>query len=97
MDLFQEFEKDLGGPVAAAKTLHILVPQVFPLWDRMIARGYHITLANAGSNGKQYWRFMRVARRQCRGLREQGYDKRNLLKRIDERNYVTYILGQPCC
>ena len=37
--LFGDFEAALG-PVGAAKTLHLLCPQYFPIWDRRIAHRY---------------------------------------------------------
>lgn len=33
-DLFRDFEQ--LGPVGAAKALHLLAPNVFPLWDRAV-------------------------------------------------------------
>src|SRR5262249_24538707 len=46
-DLFQQFEKVLG-PVGAAKTLHLLAPRLFPLWDRAIAEAYDLPLGRLG-------------------------------------------------
>ena len=97
VEMFNEFDAGLG-PVGAAKVLHILAPDTFPLWDRSICRGYGVPLARAGQNGKRYWRFLRlIARKQCLDLRRQGDDGCGLLKRIDERNYVTFTLERSCC
>jgi hypothetical protein len=97
IEMFNEFDAALG-PVGAAKVLHVLAPDTFPLWDRSICRGYGVSLLRAGKNGKRYWRFLRlVARKQCLDLRQQGYIGSGLLKRIDERNYVTFTLERSCC
>ncbi len=87
--LFTRFEKVLGA-VGAAKTLHLLAPSFFPLWDRAIARGYHVNLNQGASDG--YIRFMHMAKEQCRILGEQGAPWPDLLKALDEYNYCTYTL-----
>jgi len=38
-EVFQELHA-LVGPVAAAKTLHLICPEFFPLWDGYILHGY---------------------------------------------------------
>ena len=88
-NLFREFEVILG-PVGAAKTLHLLAPRFFPLWDRAIAKAYRLPLGRAGLNGDRYWRFMLIAQRQSRELRYQDPDCQNPLKSIDEYNYCRY-------
>jgi hypothetical protein len=85
--LFQEFENILG-PVGAAKSLHLLAPHLFPLWDREIATAYGIQLKKAGANGDNYWDFMVESRRQCAELKECP----NTLKAIDEYNYCEFTL-----
>ena len=96
VETFDEFDAGLG-PIGAAKVLHVLAPDTFPLWDRSICRGYGVSLARAGENGTRYWHFLRqITRRQCFDLRRQGYIGSGLLKRIDERNYVTFTL-EECC
>jgi hypothetical protein len=89
---FQDFEVDLG-PVGAAKTLHLLAPGLFPLWDRAIAKAYGLSFAKAGFNGKRYWEFMLLTRQQCDELRAQGHSCENPLKAIDEYNYCRYTKG----
>jgi hypothetical protein len=91
-DLFQEFESVLG-PVGAAKTLHLLAPRFFPLWDRAIAVAYDLRLGVAGSNGDRYWCFMLITQRQSLDLRRQDPDCPNPLKSIDEYNYCKYTKG----
>jgi hypothetical protein len=41
------------GPTAAAKTLHLVVPDLFMIWDRKIRLNYGFR-----ENGKEYLRFM---------------------------------------
>lgn len=90
--LFTAFERVLG-PVGAAKCLHLLVPDLFPLWDRAIAAAYKIPLGNTGTNATRYWAFMRIAKTQCESLREQGHAGANPLKSIDEFNYCRFTQG----
>src|SRR5262249_11723359 len=91
-DLFQQFEKVLG-PVGAAKTLHLLAPRLFPLWDRAIAEAYDLPLGKAGSNGERYWRFLLISQRQCRELKLEDPRCSSVLKSIDEYNYCKHTKG----
>lgn len=85
-DLFGSFEVELGG-VGAAKCLHLLAPTFFPLWDRAIAKAYHVKI-----NRHDYINFIRVAKEQCESLERQGATWPDLLKAIDEYNYCAYTL-----
>jgi hypothetical protein len=87
--LFADFER-VVGPVGAAKSLHLLAPHFFPLWDREIARKYSVALGKRGSNSDRYYRFMEIAQEQCRGLRSKRGTNWNPLKAIDEYNYSRY-------
>jgi hypothetical protein len=87
--LFTDFERVLG-PVGAAKSLHLLAPRFFPLWDREIARKYSLSLGKRGSNCNRYYRFMTTAQQQCRSLRSARGGNWNPLKAIDEYNYCKY-------
>lgn len=89
--LFSRFE-DVLGPVGAAKSLHLLAPLFFPLWDRAIAKAYHVNLDRGTPDG--YISFMRISKEQCRVLAEQGAPWPDLLKALDEYNYCTYVLNQ---
>jgi hypothetical protein len=84
--LFQEFEDPLG-PVGTAKALHLLAPDFFPIWDVAIAKLYKLPLGRSGTNGERYWRFMLITKRHFCDLRS-GRDTENLLKAIDEYNWV---------
>jgi hypothetical protein len=88
--LFSRFDAVLGH-VGAAKSLHLLAPSFFPLWDRAIAKAYHLTLI--GDTPSKYVRFMRIAKGQCKVLADQGAPWPDLLKAIDEYNYCTYTLN----
>jgi len=86
-ELFADFEVALG-PVGAAKALHLLAPDSFPLWDRAIARAYRLPLRPAGTNAKTYWEFMEIARTHCISFGGRKSLGRNALKAWDEYNYV---------
>jgi len=87
--LFESFERILG-PVGAAKCLHLLAPEFFPLWDRAIAKAYGLPFRSGGENGTTYTNFMVISKKQCLRLRGQNRLGRNLLKAIDEFNYCRY-------
>ena len=69
--MFQDFEEILG-PVGAAKALHLLAPEFFPLWDRAIASAYGVPLRKVGRNAEQYLAFIRMTREQVRHLVKQA-------------------------
>jgi hypothetical protein len=86
--LFVEFEGVLG-PVGAAKALHLLAPQFFPLWDREIATKYKVRLRPRGRIADLYVGFMLIAAEQCSSLCEAGYGG-SCLKALDEYNFCKY-------
>jgi len=92
--LFAAFEGVLG-PVGAAKSLHLIAPHFFPLWDRAIAEGYGLPMKPQGSNDDNYWKFMSKTREQCKQLDWGKAIRRNPLKSIDEFNYWKYTRKQP--
>jgi len=87
-ELFSDFELVLG-PVGAAKALHLLAPQFFPLWDRAIVKAYGINLGSAGQNSDKYLQFMEVVASQAR---QALCDRKcnDILKLIDEYNYCRF-------
>lgn len=89
IEIFDEFEQVLG-PVGTAKSLHLLAPEFFPLWDRAIARAYKVGLRPVGANAANYLKFMLSIRQQCKQLKEQSPPKQNPLKLIDEYNYCHF-------
>jgi hypothetical protein len=84
--LFGHFEAVLG-PVGAAKTLHLLAREFFPLWDRAIAKAYRVKCNTDG-----YITFMGIAKSQCGELKDHGAPWPDLLKAVDEYNYCTFTL-----
>lgn len=86
--MFEAFESVLG-PVGAAKALHLLAPDYFPLWDRKIAKAYGAPLDGPGSKSDNYWFMCLVTKKQCRELISQGYEGKPV-KAIDEYNYCHY-------
>lgn len=88
-DLFRDFEIILG-PVGASKSLHLLVPRFFPLWDRAIAKAYGLALQKRGKNAKRYYLFMKITKEQCKYIGKEKLGKRNPLKALDEYNYCKF-------
>lgn len=84
--IFGEFEKVLG-PVGSAKSLHLLAPRFFPLWDRAILEAYDVPMGPVGTNAGRYWSFMEISREQCETLEGILPHENNPLKSIDEYNY----------
>lgn len=84
--VFDSFQNALGA-VGAAKSLHLLAPAFFPLWDRAIAKAYHVSVDQDG-----YFHFMRMAKEQCLDLTEKGAPWPDLLKAMDEYNYCTFTM-----
>jgi hypothetical protein len=91
LTMFAAFEAILG-PVGAAKSLHLLAPRLFPIWDTKIAQHYRLGLSTTGSKKRKYWRFTLIAQAQCLALRRAGWGGDNSLKAIDEYNYCKYTL-----
>lgn len=88
--LFTAFE-DVLGRTGAAKVLHLLAPEFFPLWDANIRRAYGMeprpvrfqTYAHAYSS------FMEITCEQRESLPPEMAAAPDVLKAIDEYNYVT--------
>jgi hypothetical protein len=88
-NLFKEFELLLGA-VGAAKSLHLLAPGFFPLWDRTIANAYRCPIQQRGRNSLGYVEFMFITQRQCARLIHDKDFARNPLKALDEFNYCQF-------
>ncbi len=87
--IFSDFEKVLG-PVGVAKSLHLLAPRFFPIWDRTIVKAYGIYLGTIGTNADRYWKFIKISKKQCKELERKLPKENNPLKYIDEYNYCHY-------
>jgi hypothetical protein len=92
VSLFQAFESVLG-PVGAAKTLHLLAPKFFPIWDRTIAVAYGLTLSEMGTNGAKYLAFARCQKEQAEAVSADFPDGLTAVKAIDEYNYCHFSRG----
>jgi hypothetical protein len=82
--------KNVLGPVGAAKCLHLLAPNFFPIWDNKIATAYRLHLQTG--TDEDYVRFMEIVQKQCSYLLQQGISSTELLKALDEYNYCRYTL-----
>lgn len=100
--LFQEFLdalricegkcKGQGTPVGAAKALHLLAPDFFPLWDEKIARAYDCYYTSDAP--AKYMAFFVKTRAIAQALSPHvRLDGKTLLKLIDEYNYAKYTKG----
>jgi len=88
---FQDFEK-LLGPVGAAKTLHLLAPTYFPLWDNEIASRFGCRLTKRGSNGQKYCSFMLKMKEQVSRIFGNDRSIADPLKALDEWSYCRFTL-----
>lgn len=80
------------SPVAVAKTLHLLAPRFFPLWDDKIRRAYgcHYPVTSAAA----FVNFCEIIRDVAAELSPHVKpSSRSLLKRIDEFNYAKHTKG----
>jgi len=85
------------SPVSTAKSLHLLCPKFFPLWDNKIAKGYGCHWKNSKNSFEDYWKFMKINYEQVASIRNQSPASESLkeistLKLIDEYNYVHFTL-----
>jgi hypothetical protein len=92
--LFRSFEKFLG-PVGASKTMHLLAPNFFSLWDNQIAVDYRVRIQPIPSNrnSARYFQFMKCQQLQAQALGDQTPEGVTVLKAIDEFNYAHFTQG----
>jgi hypothetical protein len=85
-------KKGTASPVAVAKTLHLLAPAYFPLWDDKIAKAYDCKYAARPT--AQYIAFLRKMKHLAEhlGLEEMATDNstKTALKLLDEFSYARY-------
>lgn len=80
------------SPVAVAKTLHMLAPAFFPLWDEKIAKQYgcYYSYQPADVYLDFCWKTKAIADEVRVLLLPEG---KSTIKRIDEYNYSKYTQG----
>jgi hypothetical protein len=101
--LFKDFLEALKGgknndcrsPVAVAKTMHLLAPNFFPLWDNPIAFAYDTLWGSAYSGIWQYIAFSQKIREVIMVISEYECVKhpvpiRSALKILDEYTYSKF-------
>ncbi|MBA7637451.1 hypothetical protein ES703_45096 [subsurface metagenome] len=88
-EIFGEFEEVLC-PVGASKSLHLLAPKIFPIWDRTIVKAYGINMKSIDKNMGNYLNFKKISRKQCEEIEGIIPKENNLLKYIGEYNYCHY-------
>jgi hypothetical protein len=80
------------SPVAVAKTLHILGPRFFPVWDYEIANQYGCEYSEKPAGA--YARFCDIIKVIAADLAEKtSPSSKSLLKRIDEFHYARFTKG----
>ena len=81
------------SPVAVARTLHLLAPQFFPLWDRPIAIQYGCRYDRFPA-AAIYLRFCEIVRAMVIELSPHvPQSSKSLLKQIDEFNHAKFVMG----
>ena len=80
------------SPVAVAKTLHLLAPKFFPLWDDKIARAYGCYYSE--NPDEKYISFCKITKTVADKVRNYiDRPDKTLIKLIDEYNYSKYTQG----
>jgi len=80
-----------SSPVGVAKTLHMLAPAYFPIWDREIAKVYHCSYDYSPIT--KYIKFIQLNKKIAEALSnviDIQKSNKTLLKLIDEYNYAKY-------
>lgn len=77
------------GTAAAAKVLHIFVPQFFPMWNRKIAVAYECRYRN--DPAEKYFSFCMIMRGVAEEVKKYKIESdKTILKLIYEYNYAKY-------
>ncbi len=92
-DLLEIFKKEDGkkSPVGVAKTLHLLAPNFFPLWDNEIARKiYYCHWWSSNKGPAKYWEFCKIIHTVSQLLKKcpDIPNDTPFLKLIDEYNFI---------
>jgi len=80
------------SPTAVAKTLHLLAPNFFPLWDDKIARAYRCYYNE--NPAEKYISFCKITKSIADRVKDYFVrSDKTLTKLIDEYNYSKYTQG----
>lgn len=85
--LFDRFVAVLG-PVGSAKTLHLLAPRWFPIFDNYILQAFRVW----GRDGHAYWRFMTAIQAQVQMVGGEAAAGLNVVKALDELSFCRFTL-----
>ncbi len=88
--LFGRFAAVLG-PVGSAKSLHLLAPRWFPIFDNYILDAFHVW----GRDGRAYWRFMTAIKAQVQMVGGERAAGANVVKGLDELSFCRFTLKLP--
>jgi hypothetical protein len=86
----QTFDHFAGvlGPVGSAKTLHLLAPRWFPIFDNYILGAFHIW----GRDGRAYWQFMTAIQAQVHMVGGETTAGPMVVKALDELSFCRFTL-----
>ena len=77
------------SPVSAAKALHLLAPEFFPIWDDKISKAYDCFYSK--NTSEKYIKFINISMKMAVDLLPYAHrTDRSILKLIDEYNYAKY-------
>lgn len=79
------------GPVGSAKTLHLLAPRWFPIFDNYILDAFHVW----ARDGRAYWRFMTAIKAQVLMVGGERAAGANVVKGLDELSFCRFTLKLP--
>jgi hypothetical protein len=85
--LFDRFVAVLG-PVGSAKTLHLLAPRWFPIFDNYILQAFRVW----GRDGHAYWRFTTAIKAQVEMVGGEAAAGPNVVKALDELSFCRFTL-----
>lgn len=97
-ECFEHFMRiDRVGPTGVSKALHVLMPNLFVMWDDRIRSAYRCA-GNGSEDG--YLKFLQLMQGAASSLEESVWgnvcrqcDDFSIPKLLDEYNYVSYTLG----
>ncbi len=96
LDIFEDFTRVLGR-VGAAKCLHLLAPDLLPLWDAAILKGYGLEKGEYRNrtDAERYIAFIRISKAQIENVGDFSSFTDNPLKSLDEYNYCRFTKKVP--